>query len=98
MPDGPLSVYGNGFGDDADYLDREAAESMRLAEAAWTRYGRHRSFAGWYLPQELWDGAFDDGQIARLRAFFRRVSDRCKALSGGKPVAIAPFISRSASP
>lgn len=83
---------------DAAYLDGAARACLRLADEAWRRYGKHRSFAGWYLPQELWDASLDDGQIARLRGFFRRVSDGCKRLSGPRPVAIAPFFSGISKP
>jgi len=76
-----------------DYLDSAAARNMALADEIWKRYGTHRSFAGWYLPQEMWEGPFTDEQIAQARSFFRRVSDHCKSLSKNapKPVAISPF-------
>ncbi len=83
---------------DADYLDHAAADNLRIARKAWDRYGGHRSFAGWYVPQEMWDGAYSDDQIARLQAFFARVSAGCKALSHGKPVATAPFFEGTAPP
>src|SRR5207248_11038088 len=83
---------------DPDYLDHAAAQSIGIAKEAWTRYGRHRSLAGWYIPQETWDADYPADQIARLRAFFRRVSDACKSLSGGKPVSTAPFFSGSVKP
>jgi hypothetical protein len=76
---------------DADYLEHAADESMAVAAEAWRRYGSHRSFAGWYVPQETWDAPYTNDQIGRLRAFLRKISDRCKALSHGKPVAFAPF-------
>lgn len=81
-----------------DYLERAAKLSMRLAGQAWTRYGRHPSFAGWYIPQELRYYEFQPEYIAQLRGFLRRQSDRCRAVSGGKPVAIAPSLAQSTSP
>lgn len=76
---------------DPDYLRRAGDTCVQTAAEAWKRYGKHRSFAGWYLPHELWDIPFTPEQIARLRGFYRRMSDECKRLSDGKPVAIAPF-------
>lgn len=76
-----------------DYLDSAAAKNMTLADEIWKRYGSHQSFAGWYLPQEMWEGPFRDEQVVLARRFFRRVGDHCKSLSGKspKPVAISPF-------
>lgn len=81
-----------------DYLDGRAKAACQVAETAWRRFGKHRSFAGWYIPQETWDGAYTAGQIESLRAFFRQISDRCKALSGGKPVAFSPFFAQNSPP
>ncbi|HLK61466.1 MAG TPA: DUF4434 domain-containing protein [Chthonomonadaceae bacterium] len=83
---------------DAAYLEHAAGDCIAIAEEAWQKYGRHRSFAGWYIPQETWDAAYTGDQIGHLRAFLRRISDRCKALSGGKLVAFAPFFSGSVPP
>lgn len=76
-----------------DYLDSAARKCEATAERAWKRYGAHRSMAGWYIPHELWDAPFTADQVALLRGFYRRISDRCKRLSAGKPVATAPFFS-----
>jgi hypothetical protein len=83
---------------DAVYLERAAGESITVAEEAWKRYGKHRSFAGWYVPQETWDAAYTNAQIGSLRNFLRKISERCKALSGGKPVATAPFFGGNVTP
>lgn len=83
---------------DASYLQATAETSGKVADEIWQRYGKHPSFAGWYLPQETWDGSYTDAQTTTLRSFFRRVSDHCKQLSGGKPVAFAPFFSGSVTP
>jgi hypothetical protein len=77
---------------DSRYLDRSAARSNEVADEAWRRYGNHRSFAGWYLPQEIRDAVYSPDQISDLRAFFKRLGDHCRTLSGGKPVAVAPAI------
>jgi hypothetical protein len=80
------------------YLDRAATQSLRLADKAWARYGRHPSFAGWYIPQELRYYDFRPEYVSQLRGFLRRQSDHCSAISGGKPVSIAPTLAQSPSP
>lgn len=66
--------------------------SFRVADAAWKRYGGHRSFAGWYIQQEIWNIAWEPAQNERMRTFFREVSDYCKGLGrNNKPVAISPY-------
>ncbi|MCX5754186.1 MAG: DUF4434 domain-containing protein [Candidatus Krumholzibacteria bacterium] len=80
------------------YLDRAATQSLRLADQAWARYGRHPSFAGWYIPQELRYYEFKPEFVSLLRGFLRRQSDHCRAISGGKPVAIAPSLAQCPSP
>lgn len=81
-----------------DYLERAGTLSMRLADKAWARYGRHPSLAGWYIPQELRYYDFRAEHVAALRGFLRRQSDHCRALSGGKPVAVSPCLAQSTTP
>ena len=83
---------------DHDHLDRASARSVAVANEAWRRYGRHASFAGWYLPQELRDATYPLQYTLRIRTFYKMLGDRCRALSGGKPVAIAPAMSGTVSP
>lgn len=78
---------------DSKYLLKAANNNIRVAEEAWNRYGRHASFAGWYIPQELWNINFTDEENSRMRTFHRRVSDYCKSKSGDRPVTISPFYS-----
>lgn len=83
---------------DASYLKRAGDGAILAADAIWRLYGAHPSFAGWYIPQEPWDGGYTDSQTSLLRSFFRRVSDRCKTLSNGKPVSFSPFFSGASTP
>ncbi len=82
---------------ESSYLDTAARQDRALADEVWKRYGRHASFAGWYLPREMWDGPYTPEQIERLAGYFRTVGDHCRTLSGRKPVAIAPFFSGNVS-
>jgi hypothetical protein len=81
-----------------NYLERAAAQSMHLAGQAWARYGRHPSFAGWYVPQELRYYDFKPEHVAALRGFLRRQSDHYRGLSGGKTVAVSACLAQSTSP
>ncbi|HVO76528.1 MAG TPA: DUF4434 domain-containing protein [Candidatus Bathyarchaeia archaeon] len=75
---------------DEQYLYRAFDRSAHVAREAWKRYGRHRSFSGWYLPQEIKEANYPPQYIIRLHDFLKRLGDYCRSLSGGKPVAIAP--------
>ncbi len=83
---------------DPGYLDRASAKSVAVTNEAWRRYGRHASFAGWYLPQEIRDATYPLQYTLRIRTFYKKLGDCCRALSGDKPVAIAPAMSGTASP
>jgi hypothetical protein len=76
---------------DADYLERSLTDRRRLIRAIHARYGAHRSFAGWYLTEEV-SGNLSPERVRLLRAYFRAQSDACKALRD-QPVAIAPYFS-----
>lgn len=76
---------------DADYLDRALVDRQRLIRAIHARYAEHRSFAGWYLAEEV-SGNLSPDRVRRLRAYFRSQSDLCKALRD-QPVACAPYFS-----
>lgn len=81
-----------------DYLESLAGRCGGLAETLWTRYGRHASLAGWYIPPEVAFWGLPDEFAADLRWFHGEIGRRCKAASGGKPVAIAPYWYEKATP
>ena len=83
---------------DERYLTLAAVTSIHVANEAWARYGGHRSFAGWYLPQELRDANYPSHYIDALRDFLKGLGDRCRALSGGKRVVISPSMSGLVAP
>jgi len=80
------------------FLDGLAKRNAAFAAVLWKRYGKYASFAGWYIPQEIACRGLPEGDAARVAAYVRTVSAACKRLSGGKPVAIAPFWSPEAGP
>ena len=83
---------------DVDYLAHTSVKNMRLADEVWKRYGRHRSFAGWYFPQELRDANYPSQHFSRIRDFLKQLGDHCRALSGGKPVSMAPAVAGLETP
>ncbi|NIA16064.1 MAG: DUF4434 domain-containing protein [Nitrospiraceae bacterium] len=84
--------------DRKEYLDALAKRNEALAEAAWKRYGKHASFAGWYISQEIPLGDLPKKKRDLLNSYLRRLSVKCKALSKGKPVTTAPFFNAKADP
>jgi hypothetical protein len=80
---------------DAELLRSTKDENIRVASAAWSRYGngKHKSFTGWYIPQEIWNINWEKEQNERMRTFYRTVTDHCKGISNNKPVAISPYFS-----
>ena len=83
---------------DLSYLKQASGESCQIADRAWKLYGRHSSFAGWYIPQEPWDANCTHQITDYLGNFFHTISVHCKGLSGGKPVSFAPFFSHTSTP
>jgi hypothetical protein len=83
--------------DKPEFLHTLADKNQKLATFAWTRYGgRHKSLAGWYIPQEMWNRNYTDDEIRNLREiYYAPVSKHCKKLSSDLPVAVAPFFNPS---
>jgi hypothetical protein len=82
----------------------EADKNKALATEAWKRYGHGKngklrpSFAGWYLPNEMWNQDYSAVQITELLKFHRSISDFCKALdNNNKPVAVCPYFNPTLS-
>lgn len=57
--------------------------AQKVAAELWGRYGRRKSFYGWYLTHEMND-------LARSAAYYDPVARFCKGLAPEKPVLIAP--------
>ncbi|MBE6365354.1 MAG: DUF4434 domain-containing protein [Lentisphaerae bacterium] len=81
-----FGTYDSGsFWHNGEY-DKEIEVNLPVVEEAWNRYGHHKSFAGWYLSLEI------SRRKAHVVDIYRRLSQSCKELSGGKPILISPFI------
>lgn len=82
--------------EDAGFLDNLLHGSRTLADEVATRYGRSPAFAGWYIPQEMWNHGYKPGHIAALASYFGRLSRHCKGLLQ-KPVAVSPYFNPTLS-
>ena|GEM_PF-3028960 len=74
-----------------------AGPCMRLADSIEKLYGSHPSFAGWYLPEEIWDAAFSEETIAVLNPLIKLLSTYCQSISPSdreRPFAMTPKASR----
>ena len=75
---------------DSTYFLTAAFKINKIIEELWERYGRHKSFKGWYIAQEYSnEKRFVEKQVY-LSQFLRSIAEKCHTISG-KPVAIAPF-------
>ena len=70
----------------SDHPEKELELNLQVVEEAWLRYGHHKSFAGWYLSQEISRGR---KSVATL---YQELGRCCKEVSGGLPVLISPLI------
>ncbi len=70
----------------SDHPEKELELNLKVVEEAWLRYGHHKSFAGWYLSQEISRGK---KSVATL---YRELGKHCRELSDGLPVLISPYI------
>lgn len=76
--------------DDEDFLNRSVKKTAKLAKTLSRKYGRHDSFAGWYLPYEMSDADFEDDSLALLHSFFTRATKAAKD-ARNKPVTVSVF-------
>ena len=81
-----FGLYDSGkYWTSGDY-EAEVELNRRVIEEAWSRYGGHPAFAGWYLSQEC------SRKAGRNAEMYARLGRACKNASGGLPVLISPYI------
>jgi hypothetical protein len=61
----------------------------KVAKELWERYGRHPSFYGWYVSEEMDGGLGNAHQRKDIVDFFRKFSVFIHKLTPGKPIMLA---------
>ncbi|MEM1320046.1 MAG: DUF4434 domain-containing protein [Bacteroidota bacterium] len=82
-----FGLYDSGkyWWEQGDY-QKEIDINLKVIDEVWERYGQSAAFKGWYLSQEV---SRKTGQVIELYA---RLGKHCKAISGGLPTLISPYI------
>lgn len=84
---------------DEDYLQKAAQKTVVLGKSVLKRYGRHRSFQGWYIPYEMSDADFDEDETKNAKHFLKKLSLGLKKLSHKKyPIGLSTFFSGKIPP
>lgn len=65
---------------------REVELNKAVVDEVWARYGQRRAFRGWYLSQEV------SRRVKGIIEIYAEMGQHCKALSGGLPVLISPWM------
>lgn len=81
-----FGLYDSGHYWDTGNLQQEIDANRFVIDEVWQQYGHRKSFGGWYISTEIsrrTKGATDA---------FRILGAQCKAVSGGLPTLISPWI------
>lgn len=82
-----FGLYDSGEYWDTHDMTSEIKHNKYVIDEVWEMYGkRYKSFGGWYLSGEI--SRSTKGAISAFRA----MGEQCKAVSGGLPVFISPWI------
>jgi hypothetical protein len=80
-------------------LEQQTQDGIRFVQKVWDRYGNnpatnkpYKSFAGWYIPSEMWNQPYSEEQITGFRTYFSEISKKCKTLAPDKSIAVSPFL------
>lgn len=77
---------------DRNWLLNEAEENIAIVEELADKYAAYSSFAGWYLPYEIYNiTAITKKKQANLHAFFKLIVNAMKTRTPGKTVMVSPF-------
>jgi len=73
-----------------DYTAASLAWHQQVATELWELYGRHPSFYGWYVVEEIAGNLGEnDGRRREIVDFFRRFQEHVRRLAPDKPVLLA---------
>lgn len=67
-------------------FQKEIDLNIRLIDEVWSKYGHHKSFQGWYLSQEI------SRRTKNMSKIYAEVGRHAKAVSGGLPTMVSPYI------
>jgi len=67
-------------------MRHEVETNLHVIEEVYANYGHYKSFGGWYLSLEL------SRKVKGAAESIAKLGDHCKAVSGGLPVLISPWI------
>lgn len=81
-----FGLYDSGHYWDSGKLDREIDANRYVIDEVWQKYGHHKSFGGWYLSMEI------SRRTKGATEAFNTLGLQCKAVSGGLPTLISPWI------
>jgi len=81
-----FGLYDSGKYWDTGNMQHEIDCNRFVIDEAWAKYGHHPSFKGWYLSMEI--SRKTKGAIEA----FATLGKQCKAVSGGLPTLISPWI------
>jgi len=84
-----LSVWGHPRWYSRWNLDEELSTNRKAVQRLAEKYGRHPSFAGWYIPHEIY--MVWDEQARYIRNLYVGLSSLCKEITPKAKVILSPF-------
>ena len=81
-----FGLYDSGHYWDTGELAPEIEANRFVIDEVWQKYGHYRSFGGWYLSMEI------SRRTRGATDAFRTLGLQCKAVSGGLPTFISPWM------
>ncbi|MCA5004387.1 DUF4434 domain-containing protein [Sphingobacterium bovistauri] len=81
-----FGLYDSGKYWDTGDMQHEIDANRYVIDEVWAKYGKYKSFGGWYLSMEI------SRQTKGAASAFRILGEQCKAVSGGLPTFISPWI------
>lgn len=81
-----FGVYDSGYFWHIGEYQKEIDVNIALIDEVWKKYGHHKSFAGWYLSQEV------SRRTRNISTIMAEMGKHAKEVSGNLPVMISPYI------
>ena len=81
-----FGTYDSGYWWHIGEYQKEIDVNIALIDEVWEKYGHHKSFAGWYLSQEV------SRRTRNISDIFAEMGKHAKEVSGGLPCMISPYI------